>query len=188
MEQQQNNPFPKWPRCLGPKSKLNYLFWSQTHKSHLATFSFFNFVLYYPSPKAYAMFHYKEHPISCNVFNDYILRVYLIPTIIYIQNSYISCLYLKEYTIHIHIERHCSTEVEKGKKMEIIFVKKEYLDLVLVPFGLIIVLSYHLFLLYRILYFPYHTIIGFMNIDKSIWVDRIMQASTSLLQSFKIIA
>ncbi|CAN8245941.1 unnamed protein product [Cochlearia groenlandica] len=57
-----------------------------------------------------------------------------------------------------------------------IFVKKEYLDLVLVPFGLIIVLSYHIFLLYRILYFPYHTIIGFMNIDKSIWVERIMQA------------
>lgn len=67
-----------------------------------------------------------------------------------------------------------------------IFVKKEFLDLVLVPFGLIIVLSYHLILLYRILYFPYHTVIGFMNIDKSIWVDRIMQASNlSLLQSFQ---
>ncbi|CAH2046242.1 unnamed protein product, partial [Thlaspi arvense] len=52
------------------------------------------------------------------------------------------------------------------------FVKKEYLDLVLVPFGLIIVLSYHLFLLYRILYYPYHTIIGFMNIDKSIWARK----------------
>lgn len=65
------------------------------------------------------------------------------------------------------------------------FLKKEYLDLVLVPFGLIIVLSYHLFLLYRILYFPYHTIIGFMNIDKTIWVERIMQASPPSLSFLK---
>lgn len=87
----------------------------------------------------------------------------------------------------INQDRHFSTEVEKQRKKMEIFVKKEYLDLVLVPFGLIIVLSYHLFLLYRILYFPYHTIIGFMNIDKSIWVDRIMQASyhLSLRQSFQ---
>ncbi|XP_010538556.1 PREDICTED: uncharacterized protein LOC104812870 [Tarenaya hassleriana] len=53
---------------------------------------------------------------------------------------------------------------------------KEYLDMVLVPLGLTTVLSYHLILLYRVLYFPYTTVIGFMNIDKSIWVDRIMQA------------
>ncbi|KAG2302206.1 hypothetical protein Bca52824_030857 [Brassica carinata] len=63
------------------------------------------------------------------------------------------------------------------------FVKREYLDLVLVPFGLIIVLSYHLFLLYRILYFPYHTIIGYMNIDKSIWVEHELGSALTVLSS-----
>ncbi|XP_015942988.1 uncharacterized protein LOC107468249 [Arachis duranensis] len=52
---------------------------------------------------------------------------------------------------------------------------KEYLDLILVPLGLLIMFSYHIFLLYRYLNLPHTTAMGFENNDKKIWVDRIMQ-------------
>ncbi|KAG8365512.1 hypothetical protein BUALT_Bualt18G0112700 [Buddleja alternifolia] len=54
--------------------------------------------------------------------------------------------------------------------------QKEYLDLVLVPFGLIIMFSYHILLLYRYLSVPHTTVIGFENNDKKIWVQKIMQS------------
>lgn len=53
--------------------------------------------------------------------------------------------------------------------------KKEYLDLVLVPCGLIIMFAYHLILLYRCLKLPHTTVIGFENNDKKIWVEKLMQ-------------
>ncbi|KAF5474461.1 hypothetical protein F2P56_006357 [Juglans regia] len=53
--------------------------------------------------------------------------------------------------------------------------QKEYLDLVLVPSGLLIMLAYHLFLLYRYLNLPHTTAMGFENNDKIAWVERIMQ-------------
>ncbi|XP_065879708.1 uncharacterized protein [Euphorbia lathyris] len=54
--------------------------------------------------------------------------------------------------------------------------RKEYLDLVLVPCGLLIMFAYHLILLYRYLNLPHTTIMGFENNDKRAWVERIMQA------------
>jgi len=54
---------------------------------------------------------------------------------------------------------------------------KEYLDLILVPSGLIIMFAYHLFLLYKYINQPHTTVMGFENNDKRIWVERIMQAS-----------
>ncbi|KAJ4703551.1 Protein of unknown function, DUF599 [Melia azedarach] len=54
--------------------------------------------------------------------------------------------------------------------------QKEYLDLVLVPLGLLIMLSYHLFLLYRYFQHPHTTALGFENNDKRAWVERVMQA------------
>ncbi|XP_028798474.1 uncharacterized protein LOC114753937 [Neltuma alba] len=53
--------------------------------------------------------------------------------------------------------------------------QKEYLDLVLVPCGLLIMFLYHLCLLYRYLHRPHTTSMGFENNDKREWVHRIMQ-------------
>ncbi|CAJ1961796.1 unnamed protein product [Sphenostylis stenocarpa] len=53
---------------------------------------------------------------------------------------------------------------------------KEYLDLILVPSGLLIMFAYHLFLLYKYINRPHTTVMGFENNDKRIWVERIMQA------------
>ncbi|XP_015875087.1 uncharacterized protein LOC107411921 [Ziziphus jujuba] len=55
-------------------------------------------------------------------------------------------------------------------------LEKEYLDLVLVPIGLLIMFAYHLFLLYRYLHHPLTTVMGYENQDKKVWVDKIMQA------------
>ncbi|KAM7255091.1 hypothetical protein ACFE04_020332 [Oxalis oulophora] len=56
---------------------------------------------------------------------------------------------------------------------------KEYLDLVLVPAGLLIMFSYHLYLLYRYLHYPDTTAIGYENHNKKAWVRSIMQADIS---------
>ncbi|KDO77723.1 hypothetical protein CISIN_1g047237mg [Citrus sinensis] len=50
--------------------------------------------------------------------------------------------------------------------------QKEYLDLVLVPLGLLIMFTYHLFLLYRYLHHPHTTAFGFENNDKRAWVEK----------------
>ncbi|KAL5774378.1 hypothetical protein ACOSP7_011935 [Xanthoceras sorbifolium] len=55
------------------------------------------------------------------------------------------------------------------------YFEKEYLDLVLVPAGLLIMFAYHLNLLYRYLYLPHTTVLGFENNNKRAWVERIMQ-------------
>ncbi|XP_068657897.1 uncharacterized protein [Aristolochia californica] len=56
---------------------------------------------------------------------------------------------------------------------------KEYLDLVLVPAGLVVMFGYHLFLLYRILRIPHTTVIGYENHNKMAWVERMMQGAPS---------
>ncbi|XP_021834697.1 uncharacterized protein LOC110774465 isoform X2 [Prunus avium] len=53
--------------------------------------------------------------------------------------------------------------------------KKEYLDLVLVPTGLLIMFCYHLFLLYRCLRHPETTVIGNENHCRKAWVERMLQ-------------
>ncbi|KAK9936451.1 hypothetical protein M0R45_013294 [Rubus argutus] len=52
---------------------------------------------------------------------------------------------------------------------------KEYIDVVLVPAGLLIMLVYHLFLLFKYLNKPLSTSIGYENDDKRIWVRKILQ-------------
>ncbi|KAL4368978.1 hypothetical protein GQ457_05G034410 [Hibiscus cannabinus] len=54
--------------------------------------------------------------------------------------------------------------------------KKEELDLILVPAGLLIMFGYHLFLLYSYLYRPQTTVLGFENHDKEAWVERVLEA------------
>ncbi|XP_022777332.1 uncharacterized protein LOC111318722 [Durio zibethinus] len=54
--------------------------------------------------------------------------------------------------------------------------RKENLDLVLVPAGLLIMFVYHLILFYRYLYLPHTTVIGFENHNKEAWVERVLQA------------
>nr|CAD1823817.1 unnamed protein product [Ananas comosus var. bracteatus] len=51
------------------------------------------------------------------------------------------------------------------------------IDLVLVPSGLVIMVGYHLFLLYRILRCPHTTVIGYENHNKRAWVERMLQGS-----------
>ncbi|PIN03570.1 hypothetical protein CDL12_23902 [Handroanthus impetiginosus] len=53
--------------------------------------------------------------------------------------------------------------------------KKDYLDVVLVPCGLILMFGYHLFLLYRYLKCPEKTVIGYENHNNRAWVERIFQ-------------
>ncbi|KAL6198364.1 hypothetical protein ACLB2K_028155 [Fragaria x ananassa] len=53
--------------------------------------------------------------------------------------------------------------------------KKEYLDAVLVPAGLLFMFLYHLFLLSRYLHDPIKTSIGYENKDKETWVEKILK-------------
>lgn len=57
-------------------------------------------------------------------------------------------------------------------------LEKEYLDAVLVPSGLLIMVVYHLSLLHRYLHHPLTTVMGYENQDKKVWVDKIMQVNT----------
>ncbi|XP_042939839.1 uncharacterized protein LOC122275008 isoform X2 [Carya illinoinensis] len=53
---------------------------------------------------------------------------------------------------------------------------KEELDLVLVPAGLLFMLAYHFFFLYRYFHRPHTTFMGYDNNDKRAWVKSIMEA------------
>ncbi|KAI7727489.1 hypothetical protein M8C21_008291 [Ambrosia artemisiifolia] len=52
--------------------------------------------------------------------------------------------------------------------------KDEYLDMTLVPLGLLIMCIYHLFLFYRYLKRPYLTAIGYENHNKKAWVEKML--------------
>ncbi|XP_057837874.2 uncharacterized protein LOC131048049 [Cryptomeria japonica] len=52
---------------------------------------------------------------------------------------------------------------------------KEYLDVVLVPSGLLFLGIYHLYLIYRIIIYPDLTVIGYENGIRKIWVHKMMQ-------------
>ncbi|KAL5730558.1 hypothetical protein ACHQM5_003363 [Ranunculus cassubicifolius] len=54
-------------------------------------------------------------------------------------------------------------------------LKKEDMDIILVPCGMLLMLAYHLFLLYRIIRYPHTTVIGYENHNKRAWVERMMQ-------------
>ncbi|XP_021726541.1 uncharacterized protein LOC110693687 isoform X2 [Chenopodium quinoa] len=53
--------------------------------------------------------------------------------------------------------------------------QKEYLDLVLVPFGITFMFVYHIALLYRYLNHPETTVVGLENHNKRAWVERVME-------------
>ncbi|GMP53021.1 hypothetical protein CsSME_00018623 [Camellia sinensis var. sinensis] len=53
--------------------------------------------------------------------------------------------------------------------------KKEHLDVILVPSGLLIMFGYHLYLLYRYLKLPHTTAMGHENNSRAAWVERTMQ-------------
>ncbi|GKV29639.1 hypothetical protein SLEP1_g38544 [Rubroshorea leprosula] len=58
--------------------------------------------------------------------------------------------------------------------------KIEYLDLVLVPSGLLIMFAYHLFLLHRYLNRPHKTAMGFENFYREIWTRTREDVNTAL--------
>ncbi|GLJ10563.1 hypothetical protein SUGI_0130640 [Cryptomeria japonica] len=51
---------------------------------------------------------------------------------------------------------------------------QQYLDFTLVPFGLLILSTYHAWLLYRIIKHPTTTVIGLNALNREIWVDTMM--------------
>ncbi|KAI8567787.1 hypothetical protein RHMOL_Rhmol02G0149100 [Rhododendron molle] len=53
--------------------------------------------------------------------------------------------------------------------------RKDYLDLFLVPSGMLLMFGYHFFILYRYLNLPHKTVFGFENIDKKYWVEKAVQ-------------
>ncbi|XP_010260365.1 PREDICTED: uncharacterized protein LOC104599499 [Nelumbo nucifera] len=59
--------------------------------------------------------------------------------------------------------------------------QKEELDVILVPSGLLIMFSYHLYLLYRIIRRPETTVIGYENHNRMAWVERMMKVESSNL-------
>lgn len=67
------------------------------------------------------------------------------------------------------------------KEPETMDFNKEYLDVVLVPTGLLIMLIYHLFLLYKYFHQPLSTSMGYENNDKRNWVAGILQVHNYLL-------
>ena len=52
---------------------------------------------------------------------------------------------------------------------------QQYLDAVLVPLGLSVLLAYHVYLLYVIRRHPLQTVIGANNVNRRAWVRSIMK-------------
>ncbi|WCJ33063.1 hypothetical protein M5689_014447 [Euphorbia peplus] len=55
---------------------------------------------------------------------------------------------------------------------------KRFLDYTLVPSGLVILLSYHIWLFLRIIYTPYKTVIGVNALTRGFWVRAMMEDSS----------
>lgn len=62
-------------------------------------------------------------------------------------------------------------------------MKKQVLDYILVPMGLVLMVGYHLWLLYRIKKQPMKTVIGINTVNRRIWVETMMEdpAKTGVL-------
>ncbi|GMJ00498.1 hypothetical protein like AT5G24600 [Hibiscus trionum] len=57
-------------------------------------------------------------------------------------------------------------------------MEKQYLDCILVPMGILFMLAYHLWLLYRIVKHPTRTVIGVNAINRRFWVQAMMEESS----------
>lgn len=58
-------------------------------------------------------------------------------------------------------------------------MEKKVLDYVLVPSGLFVMVTYHLWLLYRILKHPNRTVIGINAVNRRFWVRAMMEVNSS---------
>lgn len=52
------------------------------------------------------------------------------------------------------------------------------LDFVLVPLGLGLMVAYHIWLAYRVVVHPKHTVIGINAINRQLWVKTMMEVSS----------
>ncbi|PPD84369.1 hypothetical protein GOBAR_DD18684 [Gossypium barbadense] len=57
-------------------------------------------------------------------------------------------------------------------------MEKQYLDWVLVPMGILLMVAYHVWLLYRILKHPTKTVIGVNAINRRFWVQAMMEEAS----------
>lgn len=53
--------------------------------------------------------------------------------------------------------------------------REPYLDAVLVPAGLLLMIGYHLRLMYKVRYDPLNTVIGINHVNRRAWVQTIMK-------------
>lgn len=72
-------------------------------------------------------------------------------------------------------DRRREEKEKKRKKNWLMEWRKWYLDLVLVPLGLLFFLVYHLWLWYTVRSKPLHTIIGINSIARRLWVIAMMK-------------
>ena len=56
-------------------------------------------------------------------------------------------------------------------------MEKQILDYTLVPAGLLLMVTYHFWLLFRILNHPNKTVIGFNSLNRRFWVSAMMEVA-----------
>lgn len=62
-------------------------------------------------------------------------------------------------------------------------MERKYLDYVLVPMGILLMVAYHLWLFYRIVKHPTKTVIGVNAINRRFWVRAMMEVISPLNSS-----
>ncbi|KAL6655823.1 hypothetical protein ACP70R_006649 [Stipagrostis hirtigluma subsp. patula] len=72
-------------------------------------------------------------------------------------------------------------EVQSQEEIDEMMVDKSSMDMVLVPCALVILLGYHLLLLYRVRRRPHTTVIGYENHSKLAWVHRMARTAALAL-------
>ena len=63
-------------------------------------------------------------------------------------------------------------------------MEKQILDYTLVPAGLLLMVTYHFWLLFRILNHPNKTVIGFNSLNRRFWVSAMMEVALISSLSF----
>lgn len=60
-------------------------------------------------------------------------------------------------------------------------MEKKVLDFIFVPSGLVVMLSYHMWLLHRIMKHPNKTVIGINTFNRRFWVEAMMEVNSLAL-------
>ena len=60
-------------------------------------------------------------------------------------------------------------------------MEKKVLDFILVPSGLVVMMSYHMWLLYRIVKHPNKTVISINTFNRHFWVQAMMEVNSFTL-------